>query len=106
MHGWADAVWDVGIAFGTVGVRKGDHNSRSRPTARRPTTGTSRKPEVTTASRWRTTCVRRDFTVNAMAVRLPGLELVDLHDGLADLRAGRSARRERPRTPSATTRCG
>jgi poly(A) polymerase len=32
--------------------------------------------------------VRRDFTVNAMAVRLPSLELVDLHDGLVDLRAG------------------
>ena len=31
---------------------------------------------------------RRDFTVNAMAARLPGYELVDPFGGLADLRRG------------------
>src|SRR5207244_752477 len=25
VSGWADATWEVGIAFGTVGVQKGDH---------------------------------------------------------------------------------
>jgi poly(A) polymerase len=32
---------------------------------------------------------RRDFTVNAMALRLPGSEIIDPHDGLVDLAAGR-----------------
>ena len=32
---------------------------------------------------------RRDFTINAMALRLPELELIDPFDGLADLAARR-----------------
>ena len=51
--------------------------------------------------------VRRDFTVNAMALRLPSLEFVDPHGGLSDLAPpGCCAPRARPRSPSATTRCG
>ena len=46
-------------------------SSRSRPTAPRPTTATSRKPEVTYGDTLEGDLVRRDFTVNAMAVRLP-----------------------------------
>ena len=96
VRGWADAVWDVGIAFGTVGARKtaptenGEDGSflieittyRSEAYDR-----TSRKPEVTYGDTIEEDLVRRDFTVNAMAVDLPGRGFVDPHHGLEDLEA-------------------
>jgi poly(A) polymerase len=83
--GWADATWDVGIAFGTVGVRKGDHKIEITTYRAEAYDRDSRKPEVSYGDSLADDLVRRDFTVNAMAVRLPSLEFVDLHDGLADL---------------------
>ena len=49
----------------------------------------SRKPEVSFGDSIEVDLSRRDFTVNAMALRLPDLELVDPYDGLADLAAHR-----------------
>jgi poly(A) polymerase len=86
--GWADAVWDVGIAFGTVGVRKGDHKLEITTYRAEAYDRESRKPEVSYGASLADDLVRRDFTVNAMAVRLPSLEFVDLYDGVRDLRAG------------------
>jgi poly(A) polymerase len=85
--GWADATWQVGIAFGTVGMRKaGNHfeitTYRSESYSRQ-----SRKPAVSFGTSLEVDLGRRDFTVNAMAARLPGAELVDPFGGLADLRA-------------------
>lgn len=90
VRGWADAVWDVGIAFGTVGCRKSDAAGddfqieittyRSEAYDR-----TSRKPEVSYGDTIEQDLVRRDFTVNAMAVALPGIRFVDPHDGVGDL---------------------
>ena len=71
-RGWADAVWDVGIAFGTVGARKGDFVLEITTYRAEATTATSRKPEVTYGDTLEDDLVRRDFTVNAMAVALPG----------------------------------
>jgi poly(A) polymerase len=88
VEGWADAVWDVGIAFGTVGVRKGDQTLEITTYRAEAYDRDSRKPEVSYGSSLADDLVRRDFTVNAMAVRLPSLEFVDLYDGIADLRAG------------------
>jgi hypothetical protein len=51
--------------------------SRSRPTAPTPTTGSPASRSSRSATTWPTTSVRRDFTVNAMALRLPSLEFVD-----------------------------
>jgi len=85
---WADAVWDVGIAFGTVGVRKGEHKLEITTYRAEAYDRDSRKPDVRYGESLADDLVRRDFTVNAMAVRLPSLELVDLHGGAADLRAG------------------
>ncbi|WP_371484511.1 CCA tRNA nucleotidyltransferase [Kitasatospora sp. NBC_00315] len=91
VRGWADAVWDVGIAFGTVGARKDTAEGsflieittyRSEAYDR-----TSRKPEVTYGDTIEEDLVRRDFTVNAMAVDLPGRGFVDPHRGLDDLEA-------------------
>ena len=88
VDGWADAIWEVGIAFGTVGVRKGDHLIEITTYRAEAYDHDSRKPEVRYGESLVEDLVRRDFTVNAMAVRLPSLELVDLHGGLDDLRAG------------------
>jgi len=88
---WADAVWDTGIQFGTVGVGKGEQ--RLEITTFRADTydQVSRNPEVRFGDRLEDDLVRRDFTANAMAVRItpdgPG-EFLDPLGGLAALRAG------------------
>ncbi|MEU0033743.1 CCA tRNA nucleotidyltransferase [Streptomyces sp. NPDC006333] len=92
---WADAVWEVGIAFGTVGAQKdalvdGVQQSfqieittyRSEAYDR-----TSRKPEVSYGDSIEEDLVRRDFTVNAMAVALPEKQFIDPHGGRDDLAA-------------------
>jgi len=85
VDGWADAVWDVGIRFGTVGVRRGDHHIEITTYRSESYDPGSRKPEVTFGDSLAGDLARRDFTVNAMAVRLPTLEFVDLHSGMRDL---------------------
>lgn len=85
VEGWADAVWDVGIRFGTVGVRRGDHHIEITTYRSESYDPGSRKPEVTFGDSLAGDLARRDFTVNAMAVRLPTLEFVDLHSGMRDL---------------------
>ena len=66
-------IWDIGRAFGTIGAAQGRaRRSRSRPTAPSPTTRTSRKPEVAFGDTLEGDLRRRDFTVNAMAVRAAG----------------------------------
>ncbi len=95
VQGWADAIWDTGIEFGTVGVGKAaaGHEYRLEITTFRADRydQVSRNPEVRFGDRLEDDLVRRDFTVNAMAVRItpsgPG-EFVDPLHGLAALRAG------------------
>ncbi|HEV2640698.1 MAG TPA: CCA tRNA nucleotidyltransferase [Actinocrinis sp.] len=91
-RGWADAVWDVGIAFGTVGFQKDGLKLEVTTYRTEAYDRTSRKPEVAYGDTLEGDLVRRDFTVNAMAVVLhggppPAGELVDPHGGLADLAA-------------------
>src|SRR4249920_1842562 len=83
--GWADRTWEVGIAFGTVGLRKGSAlfeitTYRSEQYGR-----TSRKPDVQYGTSLEEDLGRRDFTVNAMAARLPGYEFTDPFGGLEAL---------------------
>ncbi len=85
VSGWADHVWDVGMRFGTVGARKGDHRLEITTYRSESYDPSSRKPEVIFGDTLAGDLARRDFTVNAMAVRLPSLEFVDLHDGMRDL---------------------
>ena len=86
---WADNLWDTGIEFGTVGV--GKDGQRLEITTFRADTydQVSRNPEVRFGDRLEDDLVRRDFTVNAMAVRItpsgPG-EFLDPLGGLAALR--------------------
>ncbi len=89
VRGWADAIWLQGRRFGTVGCRRGGRRyeiTTHRADAYQPG---SRKPDVTFADAIEADLSRRDFTVNAMALRLPGLELVDPFDGVGDLAARR-----------------
>jgi poly(A) polymerase len=83
---WADKTWTVGIEFGTVGLRKGktvfeittyrsEHYQRG-----------SRKPDVKYGTSLVADLMRRDFTINAMAARLPSYELEDPFGGLGALR--------------------
>jgi poly(A) polymerase len=89
VRGWADAVWTQGKRFGTIGLRSGQRTfeiTTHRAEAYRPD---SRKPNVTFGDDVETDLSRRDFTVNAMALELPDLRLVDPFSGLADLAAHR-----------------
>ncbi len=107
LSGWADAVWDTGIAFGTVGAEKsGTHCEITTYRADRYDR-ISRNPEVVFGDTLEGDLLRRDFTVNAMAVQLPigsqhregqwGGRFIDPYDGMAAL-----ARREldTPATPA------
>ncbi|GAA3094003.1 CCA tRNA nucleotidyltransferase [Streptomyces goshikiensis] len=85
---WADSVWDVGIAFGTVGAHKLGFQIEVTTYRSESYDRTSRKPEVSYGDSIEEDLVRRDFTVNAMAVALPEKEFVDPHGGLEDLQAG------------------
>jgi poly(A) polymerase len=87
--GWADAHWDIGRAFGTIGMRKGEALIEITTYRTDSYDRESRKPAVSFGRSLSEDLVRRDFTVNAMALRLPGLTFVDEHGGLADLGAGR-----------------
>ena len=89
LEGWADTTWDVGREFGTIGARRGADTleiTTYRADAYEPG---SRKPLVAFGDNLEDDLVRRDFTVNAMALRLPDMVFVDPYDGLADLAAGR-----------------
>ncbi|MGH3676513.1 MAG: CCA tRNA nucleotidyltransferase [Mycobacterium sp.] len=88
---WADALWDTGIEFGTIGVARGE--TRMEITTFRADTydQVSRNPQVRFGARLDDDLVRRDFTVNAMAVRITPNGPAEFHDpvgGLAALRAG------------------
>ena len=88
---WADALWDTGIEFGTVGVGKGERRLEITTFRADRYDRVSRNPEVRFGDSLDDDLGRRDFTVNAMAVRItaagPG-EFVDPLGGLAALRAG------------------
>ncbi|NYV73071.1 CCA tRNA nucleotidyltransferase [Streptomyces sp. UH6] len=82
---WADAVWEVGIAFGTVGCQKDGYQIEVTTYRSEAYDRTSRKPEVSYGDSIEQDLVRRDFTVNAMALALPEKEFVDPYGGRDDL---------------------
>ncbi len=84
----ATAVWDVGRAFGTIAAQFGDMTVEITTYRADTYDGASRKPEVEFGDSLEGDLFRRDFTMNAMALTLPGLVLVDPCEGLNDLLAG------------------
>ncbi|WP_226913258.1 CCA tRNA nucleotidyltransferase [Gephyromycinifex aptenodytis] len=89
LSGWGDTTWDMGREFGTIGARKGSTIVEVTTYRADAYDGESRKPVVAFGDSLLGDLVRRDFTVNAMALRLPDLEFVDPHEGLTDLAARR-----------------
>src|SRR5262245_47772352 len=83
---WADKTWTVGIEFGTIGLRKRDQIFEITTYRSEAYDRTSRKPAVRYGTSLVADLERRDFTINAMAARLPSFELVDPFGGLAALK--------------------
>jgi len=83
--GWASTIWETGREFGTIGAQR--HGLRLEITTYRAEAydGVSRNPVVRFGTSLEEDLRRRDFTVNAMAVGLPGHEFVDPYGGLGDL---------------------
>lgn len=82
----AEHVWLQGVEYGTVGARIAGADVEITTFRTEKYQPSSRHPEVTFAADIETDLARRDFTVNAMAVRLPDRAPVDPFGGLEDLK--------------------
>lgn len=85
---WADAVYKVGVAFGTVAGKKAGHTVEVTTFRDEIYRDDSRKPHVTFSDNIETDLSRRDFTVNAIALSLMEMKPIDPYGGLADLATG------------------
>ncbi len=83
----ASSTWKQGIKYGTVGCEIDDVRMEITTFRTEKYQPSSRHPDVTFAADIETDLSRRDFTINAMAVRLPDRQPVDPHGGLEDLKA-------------------
>ncbi|MFW0112454.1 CCA tRNA nucleotidyltransferase [Rothia sp. CCM 9417] len=88
VKGWADATWEIGKEYGTIGIRKGNEMVEITTYRAEKYDSDSRKPVVAFGTDLVDDLLRRDFTINSMALRLPSLELVDPFGGQRDLEAG------------------
>nr|WP_265101852.1 CCA tRNA nucleotidyltransferase [Demequina pelophila] len=88
LKAWTRATWDMGREFGTIGGRRGDLVVEITTYRADEYDGATRKPVVAFGDSLEGDLARRDFTVNAMAVRLPQAEFVDPFGGLEDLAGG------------------
>ncbi|CAG7844479.1 CCA-adding enzyme [Pseudoclavibacter triregionum] len=84
----AEAHWDIGREFGTIGARVDGEIVEITTYRADEYDGVSRKPVVAFGDSIEGDLLRRDFTVNALALSLPGLRLVDPTGGMEDLIAG------------------
>ncbi|MFN2544375.1 MAG: CCA tRNA nucleotidyltransferase [Actinomycetota bacterium] len=89
LRGWADRHYVQGAVFGTIGARKGAMQIEITTFREEVYPEDERKPRVTFGKDIGTDLSRRDFTINAMAIRLPEGELLDPFGGLRDLAAKR-----------------
>jgi poly(A) polymerase len=89
--GWAHGTWTTGKRFGTIGAQRGDFRLEITTYRTESYASDSRKPDVRFGTSLTDDLLRRDFTVNAMAVAIPERRFVDPFGGLRDL-AGRVLR--------------
>ena len=84
---WADSVWDIGAAFGTVAGKKGEITVEITTYRSESYDPSSRKPDVEFGKSIEADLARRDFTINAMALELTTEQptFIDLFDGVTDL---------------------
>ncbi len=87
LHGWAEHVWDTGIAFGTVAGKLGETTVEVTTYRSDVYEKDSRKPDVSFGKNIEGDLSRRDFRVNSMALELTGATplFIDPFDGLGDL---------------------
>ena len=87
LNKWADSVWDIGAAFGTVAGKKGEITVEVTTYRSESYDSSSRKPNVEFGKNIEGDLARRDFTINAMALELttPEPTFIDLFNGVADL---------------------
>ena len=85
IKGKVDTHWEIGKEFGTIGCRIGDDQIEITTYRTDQYEADSRKPEVKFGTDLKHDLQRRDFTVNAMALRLHEREFVDPFGGLRDL---------------------
>lgn len=89
LRGWADRQYLVGVKFGTVGAKRGPDQLEITTYREEVYAEEHRRPAVTFGRDLRTDLSRRDFTVNAMAIRLPEGEFLDPFEGVKHLAARR-----------------
>ena len=83
---WAKGkVWTTGFEFGTVSAQKGEVRVEVTTFRTEHYDDGSRNPTVTFATELETDLSRRDFTINALAIALPDVALIDPFGGLDDL---------------------
>ena len=84
---WADSVWDIGAAFGTVAGKKGEITVEITTYRSESYDPSSRKPDVEFGKSIEADLARRDFTINAMALELTTDQptFIDLFNGVSDL---------------------
>ena len=89
LNKWADSVWDIGAAFGTVAGKKGDITVEITTYRSESYELDSRKPNVEFGKTIEADLSRRDFTINAMALELTTDEptFIDLYNGVGDLQS-------------------
>ena len=85
---WAEKMWDIGKEYGTISARKNGVIYEITTYRAEVYASDSRKPTVTFGKDLREDLIRRDFTMNAMAARLPDGQIVDLFEGQRDLAEG------------------
>ena len=86
LRGWAEGVGVQGARFGTIGAQIGGTHVEITTYREEWYPEDSRKPEVHFAPDIHSDLGRRDFTVNAIAVRTPTGEVLDPTGGAQDLR--------------------
>ncbi len=89
LSSWADNLWTQGKRFGTIGAIKNGRRVEVTTHRAEEYEAGSRKPEVAFSTALEADLSRRDFTINAMALSLPDLQLVDPFNGVNDLAARR-----------------
>lgn len=92
LDSYADTTWDIGKAFGTIGgIKRIDGREwQIEITTFRADAydGKTRKPIVAFGDTLEGDLIRRDFTVNAMAVEVTTQRFIDPHGGVQDLAEG------------------
>ncbi|HEX5994083.1 MAG TPA: CCA tRNA nucleotidyltransferase [Jiangellales bacterium] len=87
IKGWAEAVWETGREFGTIGAQRAGFRLEITTFRTEAYDGVTRNPIVAYGTSLEDDLGRRDFTINAMAVSLPDHRFTDPYGGLRDLAA-------------------